>query len=199
MASPQSETAGIEVTAELVADGCEVVKQTQFLVGEVLRIRRRIDVEAREGEDCGHSPRVDGCFDGFVPEQIRLVRSSGSVVGHGNILVRASDLVLGAVAALRKVLVAANVTTFARRSQLVQVQNCIVGWADVVYDISTYQFSQPLRDLVWLRRGGPPPGPAILAAEIKIKVVVARKYENAARKRGRAEYEKSERMGVWCG
>lgn len=59
------------------------------------------------------------------------------------------------------------------------------------YDISTYQFSQPLRDLVWLRRGGPPPGPAILAAEIKIKVVVARKYENAARKRGRAEYGKA--------
>jgi hypothetical protein len=30
--------------------------------------------------------------------------------------------------------------------------------------VTTYQASQPLRDLVWLRRGGPPPGPAIARA-----------------------------------
>jgi hypothetical protein len=112
LARPQSETASID-GAELVANVCKMVEQPQLIRREIPRVRRRVDVEVGERKNSRHLPVADGCFDGRSPKQIRLVRSSRSVIGHGNILVRASDLVLGAVATLREILVAANVTTFA--------------------------------------------------------------------------------------
>jgi len=56
---------------------------------------------------------VDRGFDLRSPEEIRLVRGTCSIVGDRNVVVRAANLVLGAVAALGEVLIAADMSTFA--------------------------------------------------------------------------------------
>jgi hypothetical protein len=155
-----------------------MMNQPQLLDLEVLRCRCRIDVEAGEGKHPGALPLVNGGFDLRSPEKIRLLRGPCAVVGNSDIVVRATDLVLCAVAAeqmseartgtkmrhgtvpLGEVLIASDMTTFAgSRSAFLRVQTFPAYAA-----ATTYQASQPLRDLVWLRRGGPPPGPAIARA-----------------------------------
>jgi len=67
-----------------------------------------------EREDAGLLPLHDGNLDLRRPHEIGLIRSGGAVwVGALNIVVRAADLVLGAVTALWEALVAANVSTLA--------------------------------------------------------------------------------------
>lgn len=98
VASPEGETVGVDV-AQLVADGGDVVNQPQILHRVVLGRRRWVDVQAGERKYASLLPQFDGALDLRGPHEIRLVGSGGSVVGHGNIIVRAADLVLSTVSA----------------------------------------------------------------------------------------------------
>jgi len=96
----------------VVADGSNVVDEPQLVRGESPRVRSRVDVQAGEGEDAGALPLFDGSFDVRGPHEVRLVRGASSVIGHGEVIVRAALLVLGTVAALRKGLVASDMAFF---------------------------------------------------------------------------------------
>lgn len=90
-----------------------MVDQTQFLVGEELGSWGGIDIQAGEGENTSLSPLLDSCFVLRRPHEIRLFRSSSSVVSNRDIVVRATNLVLGAVAALWEALITSDMTALA--------------------------------------------------------------------------------------
>ena len=98
--SPQGEATGIDLY-HLVADGCNMVDQSQLIGTQVLRCRRRVDVEAGKGEHPGALPLINGSFDLGSPLEVWLVRGTCSIVGNRNIVVRAANLVLRAVTAER--------------------------------------------------------------------------------------------------
>jgi len=99
--------------AEFMRDGGNMVDQAELVRGVAVRRRSRVDVEAREGEDPGAFPVGDGGLDLGVPHEIGLVKRGRAVLGEGAVIVGTSDLVLGAVAALRKSFVAANMSALA--------------------------------------------------------------------------------------
>ena len=76
-----------------------MVDQPQILERQELRGRGRVDAQAREGKHAGAAPLVDGRLDFRRPHQVGLVGRASPVLGNGDIIVRAADLVLGAVAA----------------------------------------------------------------------------------------------------
>lgn len=92
-----------------------MVDQTQLLEAVVLRRRDRVDIEVK-GEDACQTPLLDGCLDIRRPHQIR--GPVGASLLDGNVVVRASDLVLGAVLALREALVASDVPLLASLAAL---------------------------------------------------------------------------------
>jgi hypothetical protein len=130
LSSPQGEAICTNLDHP-VANRSNMMNQPQLLDLEVLRCRCRIDVEAGEGKHPGALPLVNGGFDLRSPEKIRLLRGPCAVVGNSDIVVRATDLVLCAVAAeqmseartgtkmrhgtvpLGEVLIASDMTTFA--------------------------------------------------------------------------------------
>lgn len=95
-----------------------MVDQAQLLEGVVLRCRDRVDIEV-EGEDAGQTPLFNGCLDLGRPHQIRRpIRAS---LLDGNVVVRTSDLVLGAVLALREALVTSDVPLLASFATLARL------------------------------------------------------------------------------
>lgn len=74
--------------------------QSQLLIGVVVWRRSGIELQRWEGEDSSSLPLSNGRLNLRVPHEVRLVRS-GRAIGVWNlhIIVRATDLVLGAVAA----------------------------------------------------------------------------------------------------
>jgi hypothetical protein len=112
LASPQSEVVCI-ICSKLIADRCNVIYQSQILDREVLRRRCRVDVEVGEWEHSRLLPLLDRCLDFGSPHEIWLVRASRSVLRDRHVIVWAADLVLGAVTALREVLIAANMPALA--------------------------------------------------------------------------------------
>lgn len=95
-----------------------MVDQAQLLEGVVLRSRDRVDVEFK-GEDACHTPLLDGCLNLRRPHQIR--RPIGASLLDGNVVVRTSDLVLGAVLALREALVTSDVPLLASFAALARL------------------------------------------------------------------------------
>lgn len=117
LTSPQGEAVGVPV-AELMADGRNMVNQAQLLGTVTLRVGRRVDIQARDWKHARLLPVIDDCLYFRAPHEIR--RAIGTSVLDRNVVVGAPDLVLGAVLALREVLVTSDVsllasfTTFAR-------------------------------------------------------------------------------------
>lgn len=99
MAGPQCKTISVN-GSQLVVEHGDVIDQAEVFERVEVRHRGRVQVETREREDACSLPLGDGGFDLRRPHQIGLVRSGGPVgVGNLDVIVRAANLVLGAVAA----------------------------------------------------------------------------------------------------
>lgn len=109
-ARPKGEAIGVPGT-QLMANRGDVVDQSQLFEAVVLWSWRGVDVQVGEGEQARLSPLIDGRLDLGVPHQVR--RAIGPRLLDRNVIIGASDLVLGTVLALRKTLVTANVTLLA--------------------------------------------------------------------------------------
>jgi hypothetical protein len=99
MAGPEGEVVGID-GCQLIVQKCNVVDQTEILDRIHMWHGSRVDSKTRKRPDSGSLPLGDGGFNLRRPHQIGLV-GSGRTFGIGNldVVVRASDLVLGAIAA----------------------------------------------------------------------------------------------------
>lgn len=175
LSSPQGESSSVN-EGHFVADGGNMVDQPQVFNREVLRRRSRVYVQAREGKHPGALPLLYSCLDLGRPHEVGPVGGGGSILCHGNVIVGTFDLVLGTVAALREALVTSDMSTLARGRMLVEVRQrdtqwkglpCVTafarlrvarGWSVLKVSL-TVQGSR--RERTDLRRGGPPPGPAI--------------------------------------
>jgi hypothetical protein len=115
MPGPQSKVVGVKGGKLMVQRG-DVVDQAQILNGIQVRKRSRVNCQRREREHASALPLPDCGLDLRCPHQIRLVGSGRAlcIIGR-NIVVGATDLVLGTVAALRKALVTSNMATFTGR------------------------------------------------------------------------------------
>lgn len=83
-----------------------MVDQAQILHGIHERHRRRVDLQRRKGEEARGLPFRDGGFDLGRPHEIGFVRRRRAVsVRHLYVVVRTADLVLGAVAAGKRVVI----------------------------------------------------------------------------------------------
>lgn len=203
LARPQSELVRIDGD-ELVADLRNMVDEPEFLARQRLRVWSRVDVEAREWEEASHAPLLNSRLDCRGPEQIRLLGAGGSFLRRRHVVVRAPNLVLGAVAAelhvstsywtreraepvgrvhipLGEVLVAPNMPTLAdgvlvassgrvdikwwrQRKQLTRFHSpyeTLYGYSRV-RTLREWGEERVIMLIAYLRRGGPPPGPAIL-------------------------------------
>lgn len=113
VASPEGEVIRID-GGQLVVQSGDVINQSEVFERIEMRHGSRIQTKAREREDSRPLPLGDGGFDLGRPHEVGLVGSGRSLsIGNLHIVVRASDLVLGAVATLREVLVTADVSAFA--------------------------------------------------------------------------------------
>jgi hypothetical protein len=113
VAGPQGEVVGTHGGKSIV-QGRDMVNEPQLLVRVVDRGQREVEVRGGEREDPSSLPLGDGRLVLRIPHQIGLVGSGGAVgICHLHVIVRATDLVLGAVSALGKVLVASDVSTLA--------------------------------------------------------------------------------------
>lgn len=101
---PEREIVGAQFL-HLVADRRNVVDQPQFLVGEEIGRRRGVNAQARERKHASAAPLFNGSLNFRRPQEVGLVRGPSPVLGHGNVIVRTTDLVLGAVAAKAGLLV----------------------------------------------------------------------------------------------
>jgi hypothetical protein len=110
--SPKREPIGIDRT-QLVADRGNMMEQPQIFEREELRGGGRIDVQTREREHSGLLPLPNLGLDLGCPHEVWLVRAGRSVIGKRHVIVRAANLVLGAVAALREVLVTPDMSALA--------------------------------------------------------------------------------------
>lgn len=137
MASPQGEVIRID-GGQLVVQSGDVINQSEVFERIEMRHGSRIQTKAREREDSRPLPLSDGGFNLGRPHEVGLVGSGRSLsIGNLHIVVRASDLVLGAIATtawsargaastsrfeanspLGKVLVTANVSAFAAEKPL---------------------------------------------------------------------------------
>ena len=90
-----------------------VVNQAQLVRGEVLRSRSRVNVKVRERKETGALPLSNAGLDLGRPHKIRLVRRGRTILSDRSVVVRTTDLVLCAVAALGKAFITTNVATLA--------------------------------------------------------------------------------------
>lgn len=151
---PQGQFRG-SIPEHFVRDGGQMMYQAQIgsVHGAPLRLRVHSKLGERKLPRLG--PELDGSFDLWSPQQIRLLRRRGRVWHHGcwAIHVVTTNLMFCAITA-----------------------GFELAKAAVLY-LGTYHWGNdsshrmclllhvlhPLRDLVWLRLEGPPPGPGIAA------------------------------------
>jgi hypothetical protein len=113
MASPESEVVRINCS-QLVVQSSNVIDQTEILDRVQMGHGRRVDSKAGERKDACSLPFSNGGFDLGCPHQVGLVGSGRAFrIGNLHIVVRAPNLVLSAVAALREVFITTNVSAFA--------------------------------------------------------------------------------------
>jgi hypothetical protein len=102
--------------------GRNVMNQAKVLKGVVLRVGSWVDAHLGEGENTRCLPVGKSGLNLGRPHKIGLVRRSSTIrVRSRDVIVRASNLVLGAVAALGEVFVAANVSALARLTALARL------------------------------------------------------------------------------
>lgn len=95
-----------------------MVDQAKLLEGVVLRYWDRVDIEVKR-EDACQTPLFDCCLNLRRPHQIW--GSIGTSLLDGNVVVRTSDLVLGAVLALREAFVTSDVPLLASFATLARL------------------------------------------------------------------------------
>lgn len=95
-----------------------MVDQAQLLEAVILRCRDGVDIKIK-GEDARQTPLLNGSLDLGRPHQIR--RPIGAGLLDGYVVVRTSDLVLGAVLALREALVTPDVPLLASFAALARL------------------------------------------------------------------------------
>ena len=99
VAGPQRKVVGVD-GCELMVQAGDVVDEAEVLDRVHMRHGSRVDAERREGKDAGCLPLANGRLDLRRPHEVGLVRRRGALgVRHLYVVVRAADLVLGAVAA----------------------------------------------------------------------------------------------------
>ena len=143
---------------QISVDAGEMVDQTQVELGEPSKLVESSQAELGEGEDAGSQPGIDLGLDGSGPQHVRCFRTPGHIVRWWwTILVVASAIVLGAISA-NSIQVSMDATL------LVAAGSSSYHWGKCSSQRMCLflHVLQPLRDFVWLLRGGPPPGPAIL-------------------------------------
>lgn len=106
LAGPQSEAVGID-GVHLIADRSNMEDQAKILERVILGSGSGVDPEAGKGEDSRPLPLFDGRLDLRRPHQVRLIRSSRPLIRERDVVVRASYLMLGTVAATHQHLVIA--------------------------------------------------------------------------------------------
>lgn len=117
-ARPESKAIGIEST-QLVANGGHMVNESQFLEGVNGGNGGRLHVQMREGKQASPPPILDDSLNFRCPHQVR--RAIGSRLLDRNVIIWASNLVLGAVLALRKAFIASDVSLLARLTALARL------------------------------------------------------------------------------
>lgn len=118
LACPQCEAVGVPV-AKLMADGCNMVDQAQLLGIVALRVGRRADIQAGHWENARLLPMINDSLDLWAPHQIR--RAVRTCILNWDVVVRASNLVLGTVLALREILITPDVPLLARLATLARL------------------------------------------------------------------------------
>ena len=83
----------------LVANGSDMVNEPQLLSTQEMKRRHWLDVQAGKREQSSLLPLVDGRCNLRGPQQVRLVRGTCTIIGDLNVIVRAADFMLCAVAA----------------------------------------------------------------------------------------------------
>lgn len=122
MAGPESEVVGVH-GSKLVVESSKMVDEAQILDRVEMRHGSRVDSEGRERENSSSLPLGNVNLYLGSPHEVRLVGSSGTL-GLGSdlhVVVRAANLVLGTVAALREALVTTNVATLASFTALARL------------------------------------------------------------------------------
>ncbi len=188
LSGPEGETIGVD-SAQLMADGSNMMNQPEIVGRQKLRSRGRVDVEAGEREYSRLLPLLNLGFDLRRPHEVRLVRAGRPLIRKRHVVVGASNLVLGAVAALREILIAPDVPTFAKRSYQYDWARGIVRrriptrfhipygtWCDWRHTVSYLVGPRATRIATYLRRGGPPPGPDIAEA-LEGEIVLTRELD----------------------
>ena len=118
MAGPQGEVVAVD-TSQLSVKRSNVMDQAKILERVRVGIWRRVYAHLGEGKHASRLPVGNSGLNLRRPHEVRLVgRASTIRVRCRDIIVWASDLVLGAVAALGEVFIAANMTTLARLTAL---------------------------------------------------------------------------------
>ena len=113
MAGPEREAVGLH-GIQLVTDGGNVIDEPKLLTREALGGGSRQYIQTGEWKQARSLPLVNSRLDLGGPHEICLVRGHGPVLSSkGHVVVGAADLVFGAVATLREVFIAANVTALA--------------------------------------------------------------------------------------
>jgi hypothetical protein len=113
MASPEGEVVCID-GSQLVIQGRNMIDQTEILDRVQMRHGGRVYSKAGEWKDACSLPFSNGSFDLRCPHQVGLVGSGGAFrIRNLHVIVRASNLVLSTVAALREVFITTNVSALA--------------------------------------------------------------------------------------
>lgn len=158
-----------------------MVNQAKILEGKELRSRSWVDVQIWEWEVPGLLPALDLCLDFGSPQQIGPLWSGGSLFLNGHVHVRTAAVVLGAISTedmlasssgnvhqdirllvnlpLGKILVTTDMSTLTRLTTLARFS--------MARSISVTEGTVDVEDATHLRRGGPPPGPAIATRLMK--------------------------------
>lgn len=102
-----------------MADRRNMVDQAQLLRVIALWVGRRVDIQAGNGEHARLLPMIDNGLDLWGPHEIRW--AVGTCILNWDVVVGASNLVLCAILALRKILITPNVPLLAGLTTLARL------------------------------------------------------------------------------
>lgn len=158
---PQSRLRG-PIPEHLVRDGGQMMDQPKIGSGQSVPLRLRIHSKIRERKLASLPPEINCGLDLRRPKQIGLLRRLRRFRHHGSrtVHVVAPNLMLSAVLTTGR--------QYAGHSwENVGSYHC--GNVSSQRICRRLHVLHPLRDLVWLRLEGPPPGPAIASGNVSEK------------------------------
>lgn len=160
--------------AQFAGDRSDMVYKSQVLKGKEMRSRGRVDVEIGERKDARLLPTLYFGLDLGCPKEVCLFWGCGSFVLGWHVHVGTAAVMLGAIPAavksaaprvqiyslfvhapLGEVLITTNVAAFTRLT-------AFTGLGMTGRVSAAASATHPGIPSTYLRRGGPPPGPAIV-------------------------------------